>query len=213
MITPRIAVKTITDDSVKAMRNIKGTEDLAVYVGIPQVENQRQLRGEQFTGKNRKRSIAGEAITNAELMFIHTHGVRHIDARRRVGAMMVNRGINYQAATELYLRSAGSMAYQIPPRPVIEPAIEAPDNKAAITEELKDALAAQLDGKRALAVTHMKRAGFEGQNRVKGWWDDPRNRWKPNAPSTIKRKGSSKPLLDSGQLRNSIVWVLGPKTK
>ncbi len=28
----------------------------------------------------------------------------------------------------------------------------------------------------------------------------------PNAPSTIRRKGSSNPLIDTGQLRSSIVW-------
>jgi hypothetical protein len=30
----------------------------------------------------------------------------------------------------------------------------------------------------------------------------------PNAPSTIAAKGSSKPLIDSGQLRQSITWEL-----
>lgn len=31
--------------------------------------------------------------------------------------------------------------------------------------------------------------------------------WAPLKPSTIKRKGSSKPLIDTGQLRNSIVVI------
>lgn len=30
----------------------------------------------------------------------------------------------------------------------------------------------------------------------------------PNAPSTIERKGSSKPLIDTGQLRSSITWQI-----
>lgn len=30
----------------------------------------------------------------------------------------------------------------------------------------------------------------------------------PNAASTIARKGSSKPLVDTGQLRSSITWVV-----
>lgn len=30
----------------------------------------------------------------------------------------------------------------------------------------------------------------------------------PNAPSTIKQKGSSNPLIDTGLLRNSITWEL-----
>lgn len=30
--------------------------------------------------------------------------------------------------------------------------------------------------------------------------------WAPNSPRTIKRKGSSKPLIDSAQLRKSVSW-------
>jgi len=30
----------------------------------------------------------------------------------------------------------------------------------------------------------------------------------PNAPSTVKKKGSSNPLIDTGQLRASITWVV-----
>lgn len=33
----------------------------------------------------------------------------------------------------------------------------------------------------------------------------------PNAPETIKRKGSSRPLIDIGQYRQSITWVLEGK--
>lgn len=34
--------------------------------------------------------------------------------------------------------------------------------------------------------------------------------WVPNKPSTVRKKGSSKPLIDSGQLRNSIEVIDGP---
>lgn len=30
--------------------------------------------------------------------------------------------------------------------------------------------------------------------------------WMPNAPATIKRKGSNKPLVDTGQLVNTVDW-------
>lgn len=33
----------------------------------------------------------------------------------------------------------------------------------------------------------------------------------PNAPSTIRRKGSSKPLIDTGHLRQSITWQVVKK--
>lgn len=35
--------------------------------------------------------------------------------------------------------------------------------------------------------------------------------FEPNAPSTIARKGSSKPLIDSGRMRQSIVYVIKEK--
>ena len=30
--------------------------------------------------------------------------------------------------------------------------------------------------------------------------------WTPNAPSTIRKKGSAKPLIDTGQMVNAITW-------
>ena len=30
--------------------------------------------------------------------------------------------------------------------------------------------------------------------------------WTPNAPATVKRKGSNKPLVDTGQLVNTVDW-------
>lgn len=35
--------------------------------------------------------------------------------------------------------------------------------------------------------------------------------WEPNAPATIAKKGSSKPLIDSGRMRKSIVYVIKEK--
>lgn len=32
--------------------------------------------------------------------------------------------------------------------------------------------------------------------------------WKANAPSTVKKKGSSRPLIDTGRLRGSIKYVI-----
>jgi hypothetical protein len=196
MLTPKIKT-VVTDGSVKAIKNLKDLGNLEVYVGIPEAASARK----------------SGAITNAQLVFLHTRGVRTVDVRRQMGAMMLNRGISYQAAAELYTRSKGSMALAIPRRPIIEPAIEAADNKAAITAELKDAAQKQLSGDRTGAVRGMKRAGQEAVNRVKNWFYDPRNHWPPNAPSTIKRKGSSQPLVDSGAMRDAITWVIGEKTK
>jgi hypothetical protein len=194
MVKPSITVRTVTDGSVKAAKNFKDLKTLAVYVGIPEASPSRR----------------GEEISNAELTFILTHGARTVDARRIMGAMM-NRGLDYGAAQALYVRSRGSMAFRIPPRPIIEPAIELDKDK--IIPELKAAAAAQLDGNRTGAVTGMKRTGMTAQNIVRNFFTDPRNNWPPNAPSTIRRKGSSRPNISTGQLRAAMTYVLADGTK
>jgi hypothetical protein len=193
MIKPKLTLKTITDGSVKAAKNISDLSQMRVYVGIPESRNARQH---------------GRKVTNSEILFFNTNGVRSLDARRIMGATMINRGISYKAARDLYVQSKGSMAFQIPPRPVIEPAIEAPENQEAIVRELKQCGIDMLDGKRDAAVTDLRRAGMEGQNRARAWFDDPRNGWAPNAQSTIRRKGSAKPLIQFDEMRKSIIYVL-----
>ena len=180
----------VTDGTVKAAKAMVDLTKLKVYVGIPESAAARK----------------GGEITNAQLAYLHTHGVRAISARIQMGAMMVNRKIDYDAALKLYLHSHGSMAFQIPPRPVIEPAIEA--NKEPICLELKKAAISTLDHKKPDAITHLKLAGMTGQNAARAWFTDPRNHWAPNAPSTIARKGSDKPLIDTGDFRKSITYVL-----
>ena len=108
----------------------------------------------------------------------------------------------------LFIHTKGSPLRGIPARPVIEPAIEATDNKASISEELKQAAKAALDGRPQLMKQFLKRAGLDAQNRVKAWFLDPRNNWAPNKPSTIRRKGSDKPLIDTSQMRNAITYVV-----
>lgn len=216
MLKPKLTVRTVTDGSIKAAKNISGLKDLAVYVGIPESDEARQDvalgkaakmkgRGKRF---KRLMGAAQGTISNAELAFIHTHGARLTGVEH---LWYSGRVTPREAATQLYLHSRGGMAMAIPPRPIIEPAIEADADK--ILPELREAASLQLDGKRAQAVSYMKRAGMAGQNAAKGWFTDPRNHWAPNAPSTIRRKGSSRPLIDTGVLRNSIVYVLGEKAK
>ena len=192
MFKPKLQLKTVTDGSVKAAKNFRDLSKLAVYVGIPESKAARQKPG----------------ITNAAILFFNTHGVRTIDARRIMKAMQINRGISYKAARDLFVQSRGSMAYHITPRPVIEPAIEAQDNQEAIVRELKKCATDQLAGNHNGAVNALKRAGMEGQNRSRAWFDDPRNHWAPNAPSTVRRKKSSHPLVDTSQMKKSITFVV-----
>jgi len=168
-----------------------------VLVGIPgRTTSRRSNKGQQ-------------AVTNAELAFLHTHGVRTIDARRRMGAMMKNRGIGYNQALALYLHSKGSLAYAVPPRPIIEPAIVATGNKEKLAEDLRRAAQANLSGQDVATVErYLTATGLDAQNIVRRWFTDPRNGWPPNKPSTIRRKGSAQPLIDTGELRKSMTFVI-----
>ena len=164
---------------------------MRVYVGIPEEKAARK----------------GEEITNPELAFIHTHGARAASMREEMGKEM-DGGSPYSKAHEMYVQAHGSPLYQIPPRPIIEPAIEAEGNKERIAGELGDAAAAMLDGKGGQALTGLKRAGMAGQNAARDWFEDPRNNWPENAPATIEQKGSARPLVDTGELRKSIIYVV-----
>ncbi len=109
----------------------------------------------------------------------------------------------------LYIHTNGSPANNIPPRPIVEPAIQ--DSKEEIGTLLKEAILKALEGDTDGAMAGMERAGTQGENAVKGWFTNPKNNWAENAESTKKRKGSSKPLIDTGQLRKSITHVVKKK--
>lgn len=108
----------------------------------------------------------------------------------------------------LYLFSKGSPARHIPPRPVLEPAVQADGNRQAIGHELAEAGKAALAGDRQKQLQRMKRAGIAGQNAARGWFTDSRNGWDPNAPSTIAAKGSDRPGIDTGAMRQAITYVV-----
>ena len=114
---------------------------------------------------------------------------------------------NITNAELMYIHTNGSTLRGIPARPVIEPAIF--DDKANIAAELKTAAEGALAGNKSQMMTGLNRAGMEGQNAARGWFVNPKNNWAPNTPATIEVKGSSKPLIDSGQLRKSIIYVIG----
>ena len=106
----------------------------------------------------------------------------------------------------MYIHTNGSPARGIPARPVIEPALAA--NKELIGEALNAAADALLAGNAEEAEKAFKSAGQLGANAAKRWFRDPRNGWVENSPSTIKVKGSDKPLIDTGELRRSITYVV-----
>jgi hypothetical protein len=126
--------------------------------------------------------------------------------RARLEKAAVESGVNN--AELLYIHSNGSPLRHIPARPVIEPAITEPGNKALITKELGKAAEAGLAGNAADVTMRLNRAGMLAQNICRAWFVDPRNGWAPNAPSTIRRKGSDRPLIDTGALRQAITYIV-----
>jgi hypothetical protein len=109
----------------------------------------------------------------------------------------------------LYIHTHGSALKNIPPRPVIEPAIE--NDKEIIGGILTDAAKAALNGDTAGIDISLEKAGMQGQNSARAWFNNPKNAWKPNAQETKNRKGSEKPLIDTGEMRKSITYVVREK--
>lgn len=158
-----------------------------VAVGIPGSKNARE----------------GSNITNSDLAYIHTNGVRPKAARDEMQPE-IDKGTPYSTVLQMYIHEHGSMVYQVPPRPIIEPAIE--NSKKQIGKLLGDAAKDAAEGndtERDLTDT-----GLYAQQEVQDWFNNPKNGWAPNAQSTIKAKGSDKPLIDTGALRDAITFEI-----
>ena len=184
-------------------KRVAGLTKLAAYVGIPASDARTRstqllaMAGKLKSGsKKRKRLEAAteDDVTNAELLFIFSKG-RYAKPGQ-------------SAAADLYLHTKGSPMQNQRPRPVLEPAVAADGNRQPIATELAASVKASLAGDKELAVKKMKRAALAGQNAARGWFTDSRNNWAPNAPSTIARKGSARPGIDTGAMRAAIVGVV-----
>lgn len=111
-----------------------------------------------------------------------------------------------------YIHENGAPEANIPARPWLVPGIR--DAKAKISDYLRQAGNAALDGDSAKADRAMHAAGLTAVNSVRRKIQT--GPFIPLAPATIAarlRKGrtGTKPLLDTGQLRNSITYVIRDK--
>jgi len=169
--------------SAALMKRVLGLTKLAAYVGVPAASS-----------KDRSAQLLGMAAKTTS---------------KRKKAKLLKASISDVTNAELlFIHTKGSPKMHIPPRPVIEPAIEADGNKQAISNEISKSLKASLAGDRPEALKRMKRAALAGQNAARGWFTDGRNHWAPNTPGTIRRKGSDRPLIDTGALRASIQGIV-----
>lgn len=184
--------ETVTDNMPALEALLRELKESDVLVGIPEQK------------ASRKKSD----INNAELLYIHTHGIRR-KAMRQEMQLEMDRGSAYSAAYQLYLQEHGSPLWKSPPRPVLEPAIQ--DKKDWIAEQLGKAATAGLDGDRKGFREGLHRAGETAENAARDWFTNPKNGWKPNSAKTIELKGSDKPLIDTDEMRKSITHVVRRK--
>lgn len=169
--------------SAALIKRAQGAGRVAAYVGVP-------------AATSRERSA----------QLLKMAGVRSSERAaklRKAAAQDINN------AELLFLFTNGSPLRRQPPRPVLQPAVEAAGNRERIARELTEKVRAQLAGDSDAALRHTQRAAMAGQNAARAWFTDPRKNWAPNAPSTIHRKGSSRTGIDTGAMRASIVGITG----
>lgn len=167
-----------------------------VLVGIPEDQSSRD---------------DSDGITNAELVAIHTNGTPNAENLNTIDNLQ-GKGLSYEKARskamDLYLESTGSPGFHIPPRPIIEPALEA--NSQEISQMMKEALQAYLwtPNDPEQGDVKLEELGLRAEGIVRGWFTDPQNNWPPNSQNTIAQKGSEQPLIDTGELRKAITYVI-----
>ena len=100
----------------------------------------------------------------------------------------------------LAIHEKGTIDGRIPARPLLEPVIE--QEKRFIKRSFDKYILLANDGKLEEAIVVLDKLAIYLEGKLVEYFDN--NVWTPNVPSTIKRKKSAKPLIDSGDLRRSI---------
>jgi hypothetical protein len=93
-----------------------------------------------------------------------------------------------------------------PPRPFLRQSVDnnVSQIKAMCSIQLQAIARGEKNAREALETLGVLQKGFVQ--------DEIRNGdFTPNAPSTIRKKGSSKPLIDSGHMRQSVGFFIKPK--
>jgi hypothetical protein len=111
-----------------------------------------------------------------------------------------------------YIQEFGSPAANIPARPFLIPGVE--NVQPEVLEEFRAGAKGALNGDTGQVERSMARAGLKAQNAVRAKIQD--GPFAPLAPKTLaarRKRGRSgeKPLLDTGQLRNSVTYVIRKK--
>jgi hypothetical protein len=177
--------------SRRLKENVGELQKLAVYVGIP------------ASSPDDRRNIIGAAFQKM------SGNAAKVKKRRQRLIEAAAEGVTN--AELLFIHSKGSPARGIPPRPVLEPAIASEAGQAAIQPEMAGAIRSMLLGDKREALRHLRRAGMAGRNVARRYFF-AQNGWAPLKAATIKRKGSSQPLIDTGTMRNAITFVVSDES-
>ena len=121
-----------------------------------------------------------------------------------------------------FILTNGSPINRNPPRPFLEPGINQPDVQEKIVRHMKAAAKAACEGDTSGAMAQLDMAGQAGEDGVKDYMIS--GSFPSNAPITIeggwmrnrvsgkpvhvKGKGSSKPLIDTGNLQEAITHII-----
>lgn len=189
MVNAKVEHKEYNGGIAGLFERLRGLQKRHIYVGIPQANNSRK----------------GGEIGNADLLYIHTHGIRRRPMIEEMDQNMA-RGLKYSAAFSLYIQSHGSPLWHSPPRPVIEPALAA--NKVRIAAEFKKIYQATASADGDGVERAITRTGLLAQHVCREWFYDPRNNWPANSPVTIAKKKSDKPLINTRSMLKAITYVV-----
>ena len=109
----------------------------------------------------------------------------------------------YAYWNEVGVESKDGKGWKIPPRPFMRG--WADSNKENIKQTMQSVAQAVSSGK-IEAETAVERIGQYCQDGIKSYIR--RGDFTPNSPATIEKKGSSRPLIDTGTMRNSIRYEI-----
>lgn len=139
-------------------------------------------------------------------------GERVFRELKKLGDMVVQIGFQHGAATEENGADVCDVAAfnelgteTIPPRPFLRDSVD--DNEDEIVKFLQSKVVDIIHGKTAEQV--LKEIGVFQKDMVQTTIED--GYFEPNSEATIRRKGSSHPLIDTGTMKNSVNFVIKKK--
>lgn len=112
-------------------------------------------------------------------------------------------GHTFYLADIAYVNNFGSKSKNIPPRPFGTTLMPRYGKRISdfYQKEIADVLKGKRTVKQALNRVGFTAAGFMKRNLSAG-------KWQANSPVTVAMKGSAHPLIDTGQMRQSITWLV-----